>query len=100
MNEAFLNLFSFFYKNLYVPLNSAIEESGIFNSSSDFISKFLTAFFKLWNNENDFYFSGVDVINLFSEVLTIIILCLCLYAFLKIFMLFYRIITKGFSKVC
>lgn len=100
MYEALLNLFNLFNDNIFTPLNDALINSGLIEYISNFISKFLTCFFKLWNNENNFIFSSQDIICLLSECLSVVILCLCLYAFLKIFMLFYRVITKGLSKVC
>ena len=98
MYDALLTLFNFFIDNFYTPLADALNNSGLFELSSDFISKFLTSFFKLWNNDNSFIFSSVDIVNLFAEIICFLLLVFCLWFVLKIFISIYNIISKGLSK--
>lgn len=98
MYNALLNLFNFFVDNFYTPLYDALNDSGFFEFSSNFISKFLTAFFKLWNNDNSFIFDNLQVLGLFCEVITILLLVFCLWFVLRIFISIYNIISKGLAK--
>lgn len=100
MELSIFQMFEFFTTHLRIPISNALYNSNFFKYSFDFILKFVNSLLRLWNNENSFVVTYNDFCISFSEIITAIILFIILYSFLKIFMLFYRIITKGLSKVC
>lgn len=95
MFNAFLNLFDFFVNNFYLPLFNALNESTILDVSSNFISNFLTAFFKLWNNDNSFVFNSQDVVKLLAEVLTFLVIVFIFKIAISMFNLIFNTIRKA-----
>lgn len=99
MQDAFLNLFNFFISNIKTPLANALINSNLLNDFYSFVIKFISAFFRLWNNDNNIVdIEYLQFCGALADLICVFLLVFCLWFVLKIFISIYNIISKGLAK--
>lgn len=98
MEQALISFLNFVRINLVEPIRSALSSSTIFQSISDFFLNFLRAFFKLWNNDNNFLSEQnyLYVYSLISEVLGLLFVILIFNITISMFNLIFNTVKKAF----
>lgn len=76
MQDALMNLFNYIIDNLFTPLDTALRETGFIENILNFLEAFIRAFFKLWNNDNNFTFNADELRMVFVEFLCVLFVVL------------------------
>ena len=96
MYDALVNFFNFVDLNLITPLRESIMSTGIFNSLFSFIERILSAFFRLWNNENSLDFSNSLILRALCQFIGLLFILFILKITISIFNVIFNTIRGNF----
>lgn len=85
MQNALVNFFNFVDLNIITPLRESFMSTGILNSFLSLLERILSAFFKLWNNENIIDFSNSLILRAFCQFLGLLFILFILKFTISIF---------------
>ncbi len=85
MYEALLNIFRLILNNIIVPINNALNDTGIFKPLLDFSNGILNNLTRLWNDNNIFQVSiNNQLISYIIGLIILVIIFELTYAIFKI----------------
>ena len=85
MQDALINFFNFIDLNIITPFRESLMSTGFLNSLLTFIERILSAFFKLWNNDNIIDFSNSLILRALCQLIGVLFFIFILKITISIF---------------
>ena len=99
MYEALLNIFRIILNNIIIPINNALNDTGIFKPLLDFSNGLINNLTRLWNDNNIFQVSiNNQLISYIIGLIVLVIIFEIVYAIFRIVFTAFETIEKNINS--